>query len=145
MTPVNTLTPTTELSVAAKADYIQEEKKIITGEHFPMWDDPDPRKKAEAHPGDLFGFVHNQKASGKDLVELFEVTDKKDVSHRPAHWTIPAHQDRKVVVLSRYMAWVSFTELSVAMGRRVSSTEGKNCLRGTERQPWPTQLEVFME
>ncbi len=96
-------------------------------------------------PGDLFGFVHNQVSHGKDLVEIFEVTQKKDISHRPAHWFIPAHQDRAVVVLSRYIGFVSFTDLSVAMGRRKSREEGTNCLRGTERRPWPKDLIVFKE
>ncbi len=31
LTPVNTIAPTTELSVAAKADYMMEEKKIFQG------------------------------------------------------------------------------------------------------------------
>ncbi len=145
LTPINTIAPETELSVAAKADYMMEEKKFFEGSDFPMWDDPDQKKKANAVSGDLFGFVHNQVARGKDLVEIFEVTGKKDVSHRPPHWTIPAHQDRAVVVLSRYIAWVSFTDLSVAMGRRKSREEGVNCLRGTERRPWPKCLTVFME
>ncbi len=145
LTPINTIAPTTELSVAAKADYILEEKKFFEGSDFPMWDDPDQKRKANAVPGDLFAFVHNQAARGKDLVEIFEVTSKKDVSARPPHWWIPAHQDRAVVVLSRYIAWISFTDLSVAMGRRKSRDEGVNCLRGTERRPWPKFLTVYME
>ena len=142
LTPVNTLDPSTEFGVMAKADYIKEEKYFFSGDHFPKWDDP---RSGKAQKGEVFAFCHNQVANGKDLAELFYVTGKKDHTHRPKHWMIPAHSGRDVIELSRYVGYARLTDLMFAAGLRKSLDEGLNCLRGTTRRKLKIDFEMFIE
>ncbi len=142
LTPINTLEPSSELGVMAKADYIEEEEKFFQGEEFPMWDDPGHSK---AQKGELFAFCHNQVALGKDFVEFFYVTGKKPSTQRPKNWIVPAHKNRDVVLLSRYVGYARLTDVMVAVGLRKCVDEGANCLRGTTRRKFKVDFEMNLE
>lgn len=142
MTPINVIFPATYLAVEAKRDYLIEEKKFFSVDDPPRWDDG---PKSKARVGEYFFFVHNQLSSGKDLAEAFLITEKRSSEHRPPHWRIPEHQTRSVIVLSTYIGYCSATELLYAAGYRKSMTEGKNCLRGTNRSKLVKDLRVWIE
>jgi hypothetical protein len=108
LTPINLTSRNaslTELGKKARSDYEKEktpENKII------KWDDS---KNNDSKIGDYFAFVRQT----ENIVEIYEIRNIMKPETRPAHWNIPDHQRRNVLILSEMIKIISWDNLKLEL------------------------------
>ncbi len=127
LTPVN-LTKSLSLnsnSMRAREDYYYEKKFFDnTNDENPLWDDT---KKNQAKVGYKFAFVNQI----EDKMEIFDIIAILTNSVRRGHWDIEDHKDRRVIVLSKLVEEMKFSEYKKKVGYKE-----KYVIRGTCLSKW---------
>lgn len=126
----------------ARYDY-NKEMMLMNNGRDAQWDQPSTRKD-QARVGDLFAFTMT--AGVMDKMELFRITKLLPANERREHWVIDDHSERGVVVLSKYIGWVSSSTFASLVDRvPVSPVTGKMFVaNGTQVYPWREDIEVFV-
>ena len=99
-----------------------------TYDENPLWDDT---KKNQAKVGYKFAFVNQI----DDKMEIFNIIGILTNDIRREHWNIDNHKDRRVLILSKKISEIKFTEYK----KKVEYKE-RYTIRGTCLSKWNEEL-----
>jgi hypothetical protein len=131
LTPINLKTSVALNSntIIARNDYYYEQKYFDdTFDENPLWDDT---KKNQAKVGYKFAFVNQI----DDKMEIFNIIGILTNDIRREHWDIDDHKDRRVLILSKRISEIKFTEYKKKVGYKERYT-----IRGTCLSKWNEEL-----
>lgn len=124
LTPINLSTSVslTSNTIRARSDYYYEQKFFNDRvEESPLWDDT---KKNQAKVGYKFGFVNQV----EDKMEIFNIVAILESNTRRDHWNIDDHNGRRVLVLSKLIEEIKFTDYKKNVGYKEKYTIRGTCL-----------------
>lgn len=135
---VNLVTPASLEMLLARYDYSFEEKFFATGGAR-----YDVEEGSRVAVNDITGFVHQNKKT--NIVEFFKVTQLLGVEGRREHWDIPSLQNRRVVVLSKYIGWAPWDETAKSIGGFGAGVGQLPLLRGTTTRAWNKDFQITLD
>ena len=124
LTPIN-LTKNVSINsytLRARNDYYYEKKYFDKLEdENPLWDDT---KNNQAKIGYKFAFVNQI----EDYMEIFDIIAILNNGVRREHWNIEDHKNRRVLVLSKLVEKIKFSDYKKKVGYKEKYTIRSTCL-----------------
>lgn len=107
---------------------------------FPRWDEGRATKRIRDE--DLIGGLFAFAVADRDLLQVHTIEEVRPPADRPEDWDIPEHKKRRVLVLSRTKAELSYSKYCADHGYSVPSRCRWHVVRATEHRKWTPGYET---